>query len=472
MPSRKHFSQVVLPGLYDECRAKVEEEIHTVMYYATTTDMWSSRTTHPYMALTIHFVDKDWNLRSRCLQTSYFPDDHMAEMLARGLREALESWGLHEDRLVCVTTDNATNNILALQLNDWTRLQCFGHRLHLAIGRSVKLPQVERAVGVCRKIVAAFSNSWKRRWELAKAQAEQKPPLPPHQLITETPTKWGSMQEMVERIIEQEKAISHILRADKKARHLVPTWQDMDMLESMNKVLSPLKEFTDALSGEHYPSVSYLKPVLHLFNNQILKHQDDDTPLTTTIKESILTYLNEKCDDQTTEELLDMASLVDPRFKTTYIKQERVDYMKTRPAAELQRLVAEEAAAAPLPPATAVRDEDEPEEVPAKKKSLSSYFKKAAGQAGHQSSRESTEKELNLYLQLDAGPDTDPLEWWRQHEAHFPRVAKLARKYLCIPATSFPSEWAFSASGNIVTCQRSALKPARVDQLVFLALNL
>lgn len=151
----------------------------------------------------------------------------------------------------------------------------------------MKLPQVERAVGVCRKIVAAFSNSWKRRRELAKAQAEQKPPLPPHQLITETPTRWGSMQEMVERIIEQEKAISHVLRADKKARHLVPTWQDMDVLESMNKALSPLKEFT--LSGEHYPSVSYLKPVLHLFNNQILKHQDDDIPLTTTIKESILT---------------------------------------------------------------------------------------------------------------------------------------------------------------------------------------
>lgn len=107
-----------------------------------------------------------------------------------------------------------------------------------------------------------------------------------------------------------------------------------------------------------------------------------------------------------------------------------------------------------------------------KKKSLSSYFKKAAGQAGHQSSRESIEKELNLYLQLDAGPDTDPLEWLGQHEAHFPQVAKLARKYLCIPATSSPSERAFSTSGNIVTCQRSALKPARVDQLVFLALNL
>lgn len=343
--------------------------------------------------------------------------------------------------------------------------------------RSVKLREVERAVGVCKKIVAAFSNSWKRRRELAKAQADQNPPLPPHQLITETPTRWGSMQAMVERVIEQEKALSQVLRADKKTRHLVPTWQDMDVLESMNKALSPLKEFTDALSGELYPSVSYLKPILHLFNNQILKHQDGDTELTTTIKEGILKYLNEKYDDQTTQDLLDIASLVDPRFKTTYIKQERVGYIKTRAAAELQKLVAEQTEAVPLsaPSVTAV-GQDEQEEVPAKKKkkSLSSYFKTSAkpSQVAPLSNRESIEKELSLYLLMEAGSDTEPLEWWKRNEVHFPLVAKLARKYLCIPATSSPSERAFSASGNIVSCQRSALKPARVDQLVFLALNL
>uniref|UniRef100_A0A9J8CLF4 BED-type domain-containing protein n=1 Tax=Cyprinus carpio carpio TaxID=630221 RepID=A0A9J8CLF4_CYPCA len=475
MPSRIHITKVVLPDLYDACRAKVEAEIHKGMFYATTTDMWWSRTTHPYMSLTAHFINHDWNLCSRCLQTSYFPEDHTGEMLAKGLRESLQLWGLQEDRLVCVTTDNATNNILALQLNEMTRLQCFGHRLHLAIGDSSH--NEPKLIGVCKKIVAAFSNSWKRRRELAKAQADQNPPLPPHQLITETPTRWGSMQAMVERVIEQEKALSQVLRADKKTRHLVPTWQDMDVLESMNKALSPLKEFTDALSGELYPSVSYLKPILHLFNNQILKHQDGDTELTTTIKEGILKYLNEKYDDQTTQDLLDIASLVDPRFKTTYIKQERVDYIKTRAAAELQKLVAEQTEAVPLsaPSVTAV-GQDEQEEVPAKKKkkSLSSYFKTSAkpSQMAPLSNRESIEKELSLYLLMEAGSDTEPLEWWKRNEVHFPLVAKLARKYLCIPATSSPSERAFSASGNIVSCQRSALKPARVDQLVFLALNL
>lgn len=110
------------------------------------------------------------------------------------------------------------------------------------------MPQVDRAIGVCKKIVSAFSNTWKRQRELAIAQVQLG--LPAHKLITESPTRWGSRQQMIERVIEQEKALTQVLQADKKTRHLALTWQDMDVLESVNKALCPLVEFTDALSGE------------------------------------------------------------------------------------------------------------------------------------------------------------------------------------------------------------------------------
>ncbi len=43
---------------------------------------------------------------------------------------ALAAWGLDERRQVCITTDNAVNMVKAAALNKWTRLQCFGHKLH------------------------------------------------------------------------------------------------------------------------------------------------------------------------------------------------------------------------------------------------------------------------------------------------------------------------------------------------------
>lgn len=91
----------------------------------------------PYMSLTVHFINNNWDLRSACLQTAYFPDDHKGEIIAQGLKDALSSWKLPEERLICMTTDSGTNIIKALKDNEWPNLQCFGHRLHNAIGKSL-----------------------------------------------------------------------------------------------------------------------------------------------------------------------------------------------------------------------------------------------------------------------------------------------------------------------------------------------
>ena len=65
-----------------------------------------------------------------------------------------------------------------------------------------------------------------------------------------------------------------------------------------------------------------------------------------------------------------------------------------------------------------------------------------------------------------------PLEWWKTEETKFPSLAKLAKKYLCVCATSVSSERIFSTGGSIVTDSRTCLKPERVDSLVFFAKNL
>lgn len=128
--------------------------------------------------------------------------------------------------------------------------------------------------------------------------------------------------------------MSQVLAADKRNRHLVPNWQDIEVWESMNEALGPLVDFTDSLSGESYVTVSYVKPVLHLFHSQQLQVREEDTPLTKEMTTKIREYFDKKYADPDTDDMLDMATLVDPRFKMEYIKKDKVAAIKTRAVTE------------------------------------------------------------------------------------------------------------------------------------------
>lgn len=473
IPSRSYFSTVAIPELYTETRKTVEHELkEEISYFAATTDLWSSRTSEPYLSYTVHYITRDFELRSRSLTTAYFPEEHTGANLADGLREIMRNWGLAEEKQVVITTDNASNMVKTCQLNHWTRLQCFGHRLHLAIENALKHDKrIERATGLCRKLVAHFSHSWKSKEALKKVQNDLH--LPEHALITECTTRWGSTQLMIARVLEQQKALSEVLSSDRKTRHLSPSWQDIEVLESVNSALGPLREFTDALSGEDYVSISSVKPVLHLLNTSTLADQNSDTELTKSIKHKVLLYLEDKYSDEDTQRLLDVASYLDPRYKATYAKNpEEVQ-------ANLIRLEVEKQSAAMGEQGAGCPEAESPTESPPSPKrkkataTLGSLLKGTQPQSTNKQGFQSFEAEINAYLMypmLDV--EECPLQWWRLHKDSFPALSCVARKYLCIPATSCPSERLFSTSGNVVTCTRTSLKPEKVDQLVFLAENL
>lgn len=91
----------------------------------------------------------------------------------------------------------------------------------------------------------------------------------------------------------------------------------------------------------------------------------------------------------------------------------------------------------------------------------------------HTPSVNSLDIEYKRYLSeitIDCQKD-NPYLWWKERESIYPRMSKLAKKYLCIPATSSSSERCFSTAGNIVTAKRSSLHPENVNMLVFLYQN-
>ena len=81
------------------------------------------------------------------------------------------------------------------------------------------------------------------------------------------------------------------------------------------------------------------------------------------------------------------------------------------------------------------------------------------------------EKELENYVnEPKLNEDSDPLlDFWKRKESIYPRLSVLARKYLCIQATSTPSERVFSKMGNTVSKKRNRITPAHTNQTIFLS---
>ena len=130
------------------------------------------------------------------------------------------------------------------------------------------------------------------------------------------------MSKMVSRILEQKEPIRLVLSSDRTTSHLVPTWQDLDVLESIDSAVSPLSGLTDILSGEQYATVSAVIPMLYLLESDLLKEGAEDTALTRNIKHRIVDDIKGRYSrlNDTVNEILQVATFLDPHFKVKYFE--------------------------------------------------------------------------------------------------------------------------------------------------------
>ena len=89
--------------------------------------------------------------------------------------------------------------------------------------------------------------------------------------------------------------------------------------------------------------------------------------------------------------------------------------------------------------------------------------------------KETTSPEIKRYkdLSLDKGDlselrNGNLFQWWQKNSAPFPNLSILARRFLCITATSSNNDRSFSTAGRVKDKRRQTLSPEHVDDLLFL----
>ncbi|KAK1898959.1 Zinc finger BED domain containing protein 1 [Dissostichus eleginoides] len=488
LPSRSHFTENVIPALYNGTKAQVMASMIQAKRVAITCDAWTSVATESYLTVTAHYISEDWQFLSHVLQTRAVYESHTGAHVAELLSRVVEEWQL-SDKDVVLVTDNASNMIAAAEFGKFPHVKCFAHTLNLASQRALKVATLSRLLGRVRRISTFFHRSTTANHYLKEKQKCLG--LKNHKLITDVATRWNSAYDMVERFLEQQPAICATLLSPevRKGQSDLCTLNETDVSNAEDAVsaLKPMKDATTLMSEESNPTVSLIAPI----NAQLFQDMTGtigDSPMIHAIKNAIKTDLLKRYNSEAEKKILHTASALDPRFKG-------LPFLTVEERLEVYRGVTEEAASlenertlrrtevTEAPEVTGTLEEETPDgpSAPKRKASSSSLlvsllgrsFTDTEGTAEPKTPYASAEEEMERYCKASSLPLTeDPLNWWRVHEITFPLLSRVSKRYLCIPGTSVSAERVFSTAGDVVTAKRSTLKPEHVDQLVFLQKNL
>ena len=273
---------------------------------------------------------------------------------------------------------------------------------------------------------------------------------------------------MIERIVGQKEPIRVILGNDRKTAHLVLSWRDTNILDSIVAVLHPLREFTDLLAGEKRVTASAVLPLLNHITKNVLVRKDGETDLTCEIKERIKLDLTFRYSHEDIIHFFEICTFLDPRFKQAHFSDENCQNLESRVKQEMFDLYNDHNVSTS---STLIQTEEPPAKKP--KTAWGKIFgKSTVNTSTTLTPDDEINKEVKQYKYIPK-PDIEssPLVWWKLHHGQFPLMQKLARKYLCCCATSVSSERVFSTGGRVVN-GRISLKPEKVNELIFLTQNL
>ena len=206
LPSRRYFTQDVVPGIANDINSKLAEVLKGVTYLSLTTDIWSTSLTNQSLliSLTGHWIEDGFLRKSAVLHVKQLDT---GEKICESIESMIEYWKISKERIHLVLTDNASNMKKALRDANLSGFGCFAHSLQLVVNDGVISQQVVIDVlAVARSIVGHFKRSTLAYHLLDEIR--ERLDIPKHKLQQDEPTRWNSTLFMLNSIYEQKMALA------------------------------------------------------------------------------------------------------------------------------------------------------------------------------------------------------------------------------------------------------------------------
>ncbi|XP_022028404.1 zinc finger BED domain-containing protein RICESLEEPER 2 [Helianthus annuus] len=445
-----------------------------------TSDLWSSITTDGFMALTAHYVDENWNLRKKVLNFRVIPPPHSGSILAEHLINFLADWGI-EKKVFTITLDNAKyNDILVDRLKghwrlnnalvcdgDFTHVRCSAHVLNLIVQAGLKA--IEGAIEKVRESVKYVRASAARKYKFAECIQMLSLQCGKH-VRQDIVTRWNSTYLMLDCALAYRRAYTRLALVDSVFK-TSPSEEEWARVEIITRLLKPFYEITTLFSGSSYPTSNlYFHHVwrIQLYIEEEMCNADQ-------VISDMAKDMKEKFDKywKNYSMILSFAVILDPRYKVKLVEycfsklnmtfEERE--MKLKCIVDgMHKLYDTEYNI----PSKTMHDSLIPESSNVGGNTLDemdgfdtfqSQFKVA----------DNEKSQLTLYLEeqnVDRKVELDVLQYWKENQVRYPKLAIMARDILSIPITTVASESSFSIGGRVLSKYRTSLLSSNVEALL------
>jgi len=293
---------------------------------------------------------------------------------------------------------------------------------------------------------------------------QQNSGIVPKKITQDIATHWNSTYYMLCRFVELENAIKATL-AILETNLITLSSDQWKLCKELCVVLKPFEEVTKVVSGENYMSASLViilyKGLKDVTDKMYFNSFDINT---TQVIFELQNGLQKRFSNLEMSNTLTMCTFLDPRFplseNTATETKNNIINATTQIAKNKSDNLQDQIAITPTNNTLVERDEF----------CIWNSFDTTPSRIAPQATN--TPKgiiEVNRYIDeallLRTG---DPLKWWKEHGYNYPNLSILARQKCCSMATSVPCKRVFSKAGFVFNERRSRLKPAKVNQILFL----
>lgn len=451
--------------------------------FSLTIDGWTSISNRSYYGITMHFIDDEWKLQS--LPLDFIPSNglHTGKDIASLVLDVLDQFEI-KSKIQGITMDNAAaNSTFMIELSDLLfhedisfdsvncHFRCFAHILNLGVQDTLRalspvcnhnnesfndddsdeenlqfhLEQSDKT-NVIDKIRRLFLKI-KRSEQWANKLRSFCEALNIKQLTTaiDVSTRWNSTYRMLRTALNLKTALNTLIQSTEELRDMRIKPEEWDVLNTVCAYLKPFDYLSTVLGGQAYVTLPLLIVGFNMLIDRIeeVVRALDEKPHRSQTDEKLLTAFQTGRDKmlvhyRKTNWIYGVVLILDPRHKVkTFSLTTWGQNLMEESVKMFENIFKEQyCPACSAPQSPILRTISSSQEDNDRSFDLFALYE-SASEISQATNCGEWRVEFERYVkEKRANRNEDILQWWQRNSATFPNLAKMARDFLSIPATS------------------------------------